>query len=96
MKDPRLAALLSLLFTGLGQMYNGQILKGMLFSVVQFINFSLLIPLEIGLATTPIFWLYAVYDAYRVADLMLPEDEEDEGGPPAGSAGCNGGGAKQS
>ena len=91
MKDPRLAALLSLLFTGLGQMYNGQILKGLLFSLVQFINVSL-IQLQIGLATTPIFWLYAVYDAYRVADMMMPEDGEDEGGPPAGSAG---GGAKE-
>lgn len=75
MKNPRLAALLSLLFTGLGQMYNGQMLKGALFSIVQFLNIAL-IPLDIGLATAPIFWLYAIYDAYRVADLMLPEDAE--------------------
>ncbi len=94
MKNPRMAALLSLLFTGLGQMYNGQVLKGLLFSIVQFISVSL-IPLDIGLATTPIFWLYAIYDAYRVADMMLPEDEEDEGGPPPGSAESAGGGEKE-
>ena len=75
MKDPRLAALLSLLFTGMGQMYNGQMRKGALFSIVQLINVSL-IPLGIGMATTPVMWIYAVYDAYRVADLMLPEDGE--------------------
>ena len=75
MKDPRLAAFLSLLFPGLGQMYNGQKLKGALFSVIQFVNVSL-IPLQIGIATTPVFWLYAIYDAYKVADLMLPEEGE--------------------
>ncbi len=75
MKDPRLAAFLSLLFPGLGQMYNGQKLKGALFSVINLINMSL-IPLQIGIATTPLFWLYALYDAYKVADLMLPEEGE--------------------
>lgn len=77
MKDPRLAALMSLIFPGLGQMYNGQKLKGALFSVVHLINF-LLIPFKLGQATTPIFWLYAVFDAYRVADLMMPTEPETE------------------
>lgn len=80
MKNPRLAAFLSLLFTGMGQMYNGQMLKGMLFSVVQLVNVAL-IPLDIGLATAPIFWLYAIYDAYRVADIMVPRDGRQA--PPA-------------
>lgn len=75
MKDPRLAALLSLLFTGMGQMYNGQMLKGALFSIIQLINISM-IPLGVGIATAPIFALYAAYDAFRVADLMLPRDEK--------------------
>lgn len=72
MKNPRLAAFLSLLFPGMGQMYNGQMLKGMLFSLLQLVSISL-IPLKIGLATTPIIWLYVIYDAYRVADMMMPE-----------------------
>ena len=79
LKDPRLAALLSLLFTGLGQMYNGQMLKGALFAVIQFVN-VLLIPLQIGMALTPIFWLYAAYDAFRTADLMMPKDDAAEPG----------------
>ena len=37
MKNPRLAAYLSLLFPGMGQMYNGQMLKGMLFSLLQLV-----------------------------------------------------------
>ena len=56
-------------------MYNGQKLRGALFSIVNLINMSL-IPLQIGIATTPLFWLYAIYDAYRVADLMMPEEGE--------------------
>lgn len=76
MKDPRLAALLSLLFTGMGQMYNGQMRKGAIFSIIQLVNFSL-IPMGIGVATAPIFALYAAFDAFRVADLMFPRDEEE-------------------
>jgi TM2 domain-containing membrane protein YozV len=80
MKDPRLAAALSAVFTGLGQMYNGQTLKGMLFSVIQLVNVSL-IPLGVGLVTAPVFWAYAVYDAYRVADMILPESAPKEATP---------------
>ena len=82
MKDPRLAALLSALFTGLGQIYNGQPVKGIFFSVIQLVNFSL-IPLGVGLVTTLVFWAYAIYDAYRVADVMVPAD----GTPSAEGAG---------
>ncbi len=71
MKDPRLAALLSAVFTGLGQIYNGQRVKGIAFSVIQLVFFSL-IPLGIGMALAPAFWIFAVYDAYRVADVKLP------------------------
>ncbi len=72
MKDPRLAALLSAVFTGLGQIYNGQRVKGIAFSVLQLVFFSL-IPLGAGMVLAPAFWAFAVYDAYRVADVMLPE-----------------------
>ncbi len=72
MKDPKLAALLSAVFTGLGQIYNGQRVKGIAFSVIQLVFFSL-IPLGAGMVLAPVFWAFAVYDAYRVADVMLPE-----------------------
>ena len=42
MKDPIIASVLSLIVAGLGQIYNGQITKGMLFIVAQIINGALL------------------------------------------------------
>ena len=41
MRSPILAAILSLILSGLGQIYNGQILKGVVFIVVQLINAAL-------------------------------------------------------
>ncbi|WP_342528363.1 hypothetical protein MKY84_05600 [Chryseomicrobium sp. FSL W7-1435] len=67
MKNPGLAAVLSFLFTGLGQIYNGEIGKGILFIVIHFIN-GLLMFVLIGFITTPIFWIYGMYDAYKVAE----------------------------
>jgi len=54
-RHPELAALLSLVFPGLGQVYNGQIGKGLAF----FLMFWLVIP-----------WLYSVYDAYETASRI--------------------------
>ncbi len=81
MKDPRLAAALSAVFTGLGQIYNGQLVKGMLFAVVQLVNVSV-IPLGVGLVTAPLFWGYAVYDAYRVAAIMSSASTPRTTSPP--------------
>lgn len=67
MKSPGLAAVLSFLIQGLGQIYNGQILKGLFLVVLQAINVALMNVL-IGFITYPIVLIYAVYDAYRVAE----------------------------
>lgn len=67
MKSPGLAAVLSFLIQGLGQIYNGQILKGLFLVVLQAINVALMNVL-IGFITYPIVLVYAVYDAYRVAE----------------------------
>lgn len=66
-KSPGVAAVLSALWTGLGQIYNGQILKGVMFMVIQFINAALMIVL-IGFITYPLFWIYGMVDAYRKAE----------------------------
>lgn len=66
-KDPGLAAVLSFFYSGLGQIYNGQIAKGLLLIVVQFINILLVFVL-IGLLTYPLVWIYGMYDAYTVAE----------------------------
>ena len=65
-KNPGTAAVLSALCTGLGQIYNGQIGKGIGLMVIQAIN-VLLMFVVIGLITFPLVWLYGIYDAYQVA-----------------------------
>jgi TM2 domain-containing membrane protein YozV len=63
-KEPGFSALLSLVFVGLGQAYNGQFLRGVLFLVGTLIG---------GLSFAPAgaaVWLYGAYDAYAVARRM--------------------------
>jgi len=66
MRSPILAAILSLIFAGIGQIYNGQVLKGVLFIVIKAINGALTAVL-IGWVLLPIFGLWAIVDAYLVA-----------------------------
>jgi len=65
-KNPGLAAVLSFLFTGLGQIYNGQIGKGIAFVILGFVLVVTIIFL-IGLILYPVFWIYNIYDAYNTA-----------------------------
>lgn len=69
MKNAGLAAVLSFLIPGLGQIYNGQITKGLLIVVVQAINVALTNVL-IGFVFYPIVLIYAVFDAYRTAQRI--------------------------
>lgn len=69
MKNPGIAAVLSFFWSGLGQIYNGQIFKGLLFIVVQAIN-SLLMAILIGYLFFPIVWIIGMYDAYRTAEKI--------------------------
>jgi TM2 domain-containing membrane protein YozV len=66
MRNPILAAILSIIVAGLGQIYNGQILKGVLFIVAQLINGALTVVL-IGWVLMPIVGLWATIDAYLTA-----------------------------
>ena len=60
-RKPILAALLSFIIPGLGQIYNREYLKGILFFIFTIIgSFFLIIP---GL----IIWVVGIYDAYRTA-----------------------------
>lgn len=69
MKNPGVAAVLSFFYCGLGQIYNGQILKGILMFVTYSISILLMYVL-IGFITTPILWIWGMYDAYRKAERM--------------------------
>lgn len=66
MRSPILAAILSLIFAGIGQIYNGQVFKGVLFIVVQAINGALTTVL-IGWPLLFVVGLWAIVDAYLVA-----------------------------
>jgi TM2 domain-containing membrane protein YozV len=64
-KNPTVATLLSFFITGLGQLYNGQILKGILFFVSVVISCFLMSPftLFIGVFLAPIVWIWGMVDA---------------------------------
>ncbi len=64
--SPGLAAVLSLVLSGVGQIYNGQILKGVAFIVAQLVNFALTAIL-IGWVPLVVVWVWAIWDAHRVA-----------------------------
>lgn len=59
-KSPGLAAVLSFLIVGLGQVYNGDVLKG----AVLFVGFLVLSFTVIGALG---IWGFGIYDAYQVA-----------------------------
>jgi TM2 domain-containing membrane protein YozV len=66
MRSPILAAVLSLIVAGLGQIYNGQVTKGVIFIIVQLINGALTAVL-IGWLLLPHVGLWSMIDAYMMA-----------------------------
>ncbi|MBD3257106.1 hypothetical protein GF377_01640 [candidate division GN15 bacterium] len=72
-KNPGLAAVLSFFYMGLGQIYNGQIAKGVVFIVAYSISWVLLASVIftlVGVITTPALFIYGMYDAYRSAEKI--------------------------
>lgn len=68
-KNPGVAALLSTIFAGLGQIYNEQIAKGLVFIVLAVVfAFSTLV--LIGFILLPVFWVFNIYEAYNTAKKM--------------------------
>lgn len=66
-KNPGVAALLSAVWTGAGQIYNGDIGRGIALMALMFVS-TVSIVVAIGFVTTPLIWGYAIYDAYRTAE----------------------------
>ena len=66
LKNPGIAAVLSAFFVGFGQIYNGQIAKGLVFMLFYLVSIVLIFVI-IGFITTPILWIYGIYDAYNTA-----------------------------
>lgn len=67
MKNSGIAAVLSFFISGLGQIYNGQIVKGLFIILVQVIN-GILTGILIGWIPLAIVWVWAIFDAYFVAE----------------------------
>ena len=65
--NPFVAAVLSAIVPGLGQIYNRELEKGLAIIVAGLLALFSTVVL-IGIVLYPIVWLYAIYDAYTVAD----------------------------
>ncbi len=68
-KSTGIAAVLSFVFVGLGQIYNGQIGKGILFVIIGVILVLSMFVL-VGFILYPLFWIYNIYDAYKTAQKI--------------------------
>lgn len=68
-KNAGLAAVLSFFIIGLGQVYNGEIGKGVLLFIGAVIS-GILMAVFIGFITWFIIWFYAIYDAYNTAQRI--------------------------
>lgn len=83
-KSVKIAVVASFFIPGLGQIYNGEIIKGLIFVligiVLALISFALMIPalmapvilgfvLLFGVSDI-VFWEYNIYDAYRTSKRM--------------------------
>ena len=65
-KNPSIATVLSFFYMGLGQIYNGQIGKGIVFIILYGISVALMF-VVIGFVTTPILWIWGMVDANNSA-----------------------------
>lgn len=68
-KNPTTATILSFFIMGLGQIYNGQIGKGILFIIMYCISVALMY-VVIGFITTPILWIWGMIDANKSANRI--------------------------
>jgi TM2 domain-containing membrane protein YozV len=68
-KNPILAAVLSLVITGLGQLYNGDVAKGIILFIAQIVVAVVLWGLlgRLGSLVSIVIWAYGIYDAYTKA-----------------------------
>jgi TM2 domain-containing membrane protein YozV len=68
-KNSGVAAVLSFLWVGLGQIYNGELAKGILLMVVYVFSWLMMFVI-IGFFTTPVLWVWGIYDAYTTAERI--------------------------
>ncbi len=76
-KNPGVAAVLSFFWAGLGQIYNGQLAKGIGF-IVLYAFCVLLIFVVIGFILVPIVWIIGIWDAYNTAKQYNEKQQQNE------------------
>lgn len=98
--NPFVAAVLSAVFPGLGQLYNRELERGLVFAV-GFLVATASVMVLIGFFLAPAVWLYAVYDALRGVRRLHPGRLPGRGvtagvgaGPRDGDFGERGGGRR--
>lgn len=73
-KNPGVAAVLSAVFIGLGQIYNGQIGKGIFFIILFVISILLMFIIATGIVfITAMLWIWNVVDAHKSAKRINEE-----------------------
>jgi TM2 domain-containing membrane protein YozV len=77
-RSPLVAALLSVVFPGLGHVYARDIETGLFFAV-SFLLSLLSLLVVVGLVLVPAIWLYAIYDSAKAAERR----DRELSGPPA-------------
>lgn len=65
-KTPIVSAIFSLIFPGLGQLYNGQNKKGIYFIIIAIVSVVLML-LFVGVILYVLFWIWSMFDAYSSA-----------------------------
>lgn len=70
MKSPGLAAVLSLVVPGVGQIYNGHLVKGLLLVFLALPIAWLSLGILIGFVLVPVLYIWATIDAYRTAERI--------------------------
>ncbi len=68
-KSPGLALVLSLIWCGIGQIYNGQTIKGIILLIVYAV-FVGLSALFVGIPFAFALWIYGMVDALRTAEKI--------------------------
>ena len=75
--NPFVAAALSALFPGLGQIYNRELEKGIAFIVGGFLAVLSALVL-VGFVLYPAVWIYSIYEAYKTAERQAAERPDVE------------------
>lgn len=78
-KNPGVAAVFSFFFPGLGQIYNGELSKGITVVIFTIVGW-LLTCIYIGFIILIILWVWAMSDAYKTAERINTLSQEDENG----------------